>query len=192
MNDAVKMFCIVVGVTTACGTLLSGVHDFTRQRIVVQQLRYVKGPAVRAVLDHAENDPLADRIQITMGDKSVLLFPGTTGGKLTGVAIEASGQGYGGPVSVITGFDPVTGDCSAIAIAGASETPGIGSRINDPVFTRCFKGLACSTQAALRSGGGTIDGISGATISSKAVCSAVNKAQRLFLSLRDNLPEDLQ
>ena len=192
MNDGVKMFCIIVGVTSACGALLAGAHDFTRQRIAVQQLRYVKGPAVRAVLEPADNDPLADRKEITAGDTTVLVFPGTTGGKLTGVAIETSAPGYGGPVNVMTGFDPASGECKAVAIAGAGETPGIGARISDASFTRCFKGLACSTQAALRSTGGTIDGISGATISSKAVCNAVGKAQRLFLSLRDHLQGESQ
>ncbi len=187
MNDAVKMLLIVVGVTTGCGLLLSGAHDLTRERIVMQQLRYVKGPAVRAVLEGADNDPLADRIEVTVADTAVLLFPGKTDGKLTGIAIETAAQGFGGNVNVMTGFDPETGNCRAIAIAGASETPGIGSRITDPSFTRCFKGLACSTQASLRSGGGSIDGISGATISSRAVCGAVGKAQKLFLAVRGKL-----
>ena len=189
MNEAAKMFCIVAGVTAGCGLLLSAAHEATRQRIVSQQLRYVKGPAIRAVLGDADNDPLADRKEVSDSAGTVLLFLGKTKGKLTGVAFETSAPGYGGPVRVMTGFDPATGTCKAIAIAGASETPGIGSRIADTAFTRRFRGLSCTTRASLRAGGGTIDGIGGATVSSKAVCGAVGKAQRRFMRLRGKVGE---
>ncbi|MBN1576835.1 MAG: RnfABCDGE type electron transport complex subunit G [Chitinispirillaceae bacterium] len=187
MNDAVKMFSVLAGVTTTCGLLLAGAHDLTRERIFSQELRYTKGPAIRAVLTDATNDPLVDRKAVAVSGKEVTLFFGKKGGSVTGMALETAAQGYGGPLHVITGFDPESGKCKAIAVALSRETPGIGSRITGNAFTESFAGLDTATFAALRKDGGTIDAVSGATISSRAVCSAVAAAQKLFKEIRPSL-----
>lgn len=181
------MFAVMVGVAAACGMLLAGAHDLTRERITAQHIRYVKGPAIRTVLAGVENDPLLDRRNVASSGGETTIFLGKTGGKLTGVALETVGKGYGGPVGVITAFDPVSGNCKAIAVSFAAETPGIGSRVADTAFTRLFTGLELSKPAALRVKGGSIDGISGATVSSRAVCDAVADAQKRFTSIRPAL-----
>ncbi|MBN1307012.1 MAG: FMN-binding protein [Chitinispirillaceae bacterium] len=189
MNDAVKMFIVLAGVTTTCGLLLAGAHDLTRERIVTQQLRYIKGPAIRTVLSDATNDPLLDRRVVAVSGKEVTLFFGKKGGRVTSIALETAAQGYAGPVHIISGFDPESGTCTAIAVALSQETPGIGSRITGDAFTGSFTGLDPATAAALRKDGGTIDGVGGATVSSRAVCSAVAAAQKLFKEIRPSISE---
>ncbi len=190
MNDAVRMFSVLVGVTTVCGLLLAGANDLTRERIIIQQLQFVKGPAIRKVLVDATNDPLVDRKVIKTFGGAVMLFFGKKDSVVTGIAIETIAEGYSGPVHIITGFEPGSGNCKSIAIAGAKETPGVGARIAEASFTGSFTGLELATGAALRKDGGTIDGISGATISSRAVCSAVASAQKLFASVRPSIQGD--
>jgi electron transport complex protein RnfG len=53
------------------------------------------------------------------------------------------------------------------------ETPGLGARITTPAFQNQFDGAPVQ-QLALRSGGGSIDAITGATVSSQAVVTALN------------------
>jgi Na+-translocating ferredoxin:NAD+ oxidoreductase subunit G len=184
MNESAKMFSVLVGVMTVCGLLLAGIHIVTRERIAMQQLRYVKGPAIRTVLADATNDPLVDRQTVKTAGGEVTLFFGKNGNDTTGIALETVAQGYGGPVRIITGFEPKSGKCKSIAVAGSSETPGMGARITESSFTGSFAGLDLARGAALRKDGGTINGISGATISSRAVCGAVASAQKLFASVR--------
>jgi len=187
MNDSAKMVLIMVAVTFFCSALLGGVRQMTKETIQLQRIRYVQGPAIRAVLSGAENDPVADREEMTIGKEPVVVFREKKGGEVTAVALETSGSGYGGELSVVTGFDAATGACTGIAIATSKETPGIGTRVNGTDFTDRFKSLPLSTNAALKKDGGTIDGISGATVSSRAVCGAVAKAQFLYGSINDKV-----
>ena len=91
----------------------------------------------------------------------------------TGYAFKASGSGYGGNIDILVGLDNdfvIIG----ISILSQTETPGVGSRITESSFTDQFKGLSAS-DIVLRPEGGKIDAITGATISSRAVVSAIRE-----------------
>ncbi|NIA11362.1 MAG: FMN-binding protein [Nitrospiraceae bacterium] len=60
-----------------------------------------------------------------------------------------------------------------VIVLEQKETPGIGSKVQKPEFTAQFTGVG-PDGLALRSEGGQIDGISGATLSSKAVTNGVH------------------
>lgn len=183
MNDAVKMFVILTGVTVVCGALLTGVRELTDDSIVKQQIRYMQGPAIRKVLFDASNDPVADKKEEQIADTVVTLFQKQVEGVTTAVALETESMGYGGTMSVITGFDIQSGECVGVAVATASETPGIGTKAYEPSFTQRFAGLPLDKEAKLTKEGGSIDGVSGATISSTAVCAAVAHAQQMYLKI---------
>lgn len=187
MNEGVRMFFVLTGVTAICALLLGGAHELTRAPIETQKLRYVKGPAIRTALGPVDNDPLAARFTVNSERGPVTLFPGKKQDSVIAVALETSAHGYGGEINVITAFDLQSGDCRSVAVSHSSETPGIGSRVMQPQFTNQFRRLNPQQCAALRADGGTIDAVSGATVSSRALCSAVAKAQALFTSIRPTL-----
>lgn len=187
MNDALKMFLVLTGTSAVCGLLLAVGNDLTHTRIEIQQLRYVQGPAIQTVLAGSTNDPLVDRKTVSVSGKPVMLFFGKKGDALTGVALETAAMGYRNELRVVSGFDPVSGNCTSVALSVASETPGIGSRVADTSFTHKFAGLPIGTAAALRKDGGTIDAMGGATISSRGFCRAVAEAQKLFGQVKPTL-----
>lgn len=82
------------------------------------------------------------------------VFPAMRDGKLQAVAVEAAGKGYGGDVA---GFqlvlDAASGKLVGISVTTHKETPGLGSRIEDPSFTKQFKGKD-ATKAVLKKDGG--------------------------------------
>ena len=85
--------------------------------------------------------------------------------------ITCSAKGYGGPITVMVAFEP-GGTVSRIKITQQTETQGLGSKIvTDPDFQASFSGLPAEPFQVT-----DIDAISGATISSKAVTTAVNAA----------------
>ncbi len=92
-------------------------------------------------------------------------------GEKDGYAFQSSGKGYGGEIEILVGLD--TGfKIKGISVLSHTETPGLGARITEASFTDQFKGMSLS-ELALKSEGGGIDAITGATISSKAVVDAI-------------------
>ncbi len=102
-------------------------------------------------------------------------------GEILGYIFTFAENGYGGAVNVMTGIKP---DGTIIAIevlSAADETPGLGQNATKSDFWKLFEGksgkLAVSKSA---SADGEIQAMTGATITSKAVVNAVNKATALF------------
>ncbi len=93
-----------------------------------------------------------------------------------GYAFIAKGNGYGGEITIMVGLDKNL-EVKDVSIMSHSETPGLGSRVTEESFTDDFKGLKIEN-IALNKNGGEIDAISGATISSEAVVSAVREEMK--------------
>lgn len=91
----------------------------------------------------------------------------------TGYCIESTAGGFGGDLTLMVGFD-ADGRILGVSIVSLSETPGLGARVNDANYLSQYVGK--SGTLTLNKDGGEIDAISGATISSRAVLSAVNAA----------------
>ena len=70
------------------------------------------------------------------------------------------------------------------------RNPGLGSKIAEKKFAGQFVGLnAYQDQFKLQKDGGEIDAVTGATISSRAVIDAVQKAVQTYKSLTQEQPD---
>jgi electron transport complex protein RnfG len=141
-----------------------------------QALDADQSQALAAVLPPHDNDPLAQPVTIADNGKSWTFFTARRGGKIVGTAFLAvSRLGYGGDIQVMVG---VTNGLrvARLAILPHHETPGLGDKIGAPQFYGQFAGRDLArTRWALRKDGGDIDGITGATVSSRAVVDAVRR-----------------
>jgi len=93
-------------------------------------------------------------------------------GEPVGVVYVVSVRGYGGTIRVVVGLNR-DGVIQSVQIAEQHETPGLGSRIANAGFTKQFDG---KKGMDLVTGAFRPDAITGATISSKAVETAVRDA----------------
>ena len=96
-------------------------------------------------------------------------------GKKVGIAFKVYPKGYGGVFEVLVGVNLdtiVTGIRPATPAEGLKETPGLGSKIIEPWFKKQFIGKK-PKEILLKKDGGTLDAITGATISSRAVTNSV-------------------
>ena len=91
-----------------------------------------------------------------------------------GYCTEETVGGFGGDLSLMVGFD-ADGTVLGVGIISHSETPGLGARVNEADYLAQYRGHS-GTLTLKKDGGSDIDAISGATISSRAVLSAVNQA----------------
>lgn len=106
-------------------------------------------------------------------------------GKLLGTLLVSQKRGYGGQVPVMVALD-VEGELLDIRVLAHEETPGLGNKIEEASFTQQFSKKTTQLPFSLDEGSQqvqTIDAISGATQSSRAVTDAVNEAVEFYLSL---------
>lgn len=191
MNDTLKMVLVLTLFTSVSGGVLAGVRSLTMDRIEYQQLKFQKEPVVRVILADAENDPMADRFKVADGDVSRTIFPGKVGDQKI-VALEAFGKGFSGDVGLMVAFDLESDTIVGGGVTISTETPGFGAKAKeDPSFVAQFKGTKADQTFSVKKDGGTIDAISGATITSRAVCVAVNEATAVYKRMKPDLSKNM-
>lgn len=114
---------------------------------------------------------------------------------LLGIAFESSAIGYQDQVRILLGYAPARGELLGVRVLESRETPGLGDRVGtDPTFLEEWvgramplneKGMLVHELVVVGRDGPheawTVDGITGATISSRAVVTAVNLGAATWL-----------
>jgi len=103
-------------------------------------------------------------------------------GKLVGKTGKIVTKGYGGEIEVTVGVNN-DGVITGVYVGGSnfSETAGLGARTKEAWFGEQFIGK--KSPVSLKKDGGDIDAVTSATISSRAVTKAVDKAAGLLTAL---------
>jgi H+/Na+-translocating ferredoxin:NAD+ oxidoreductase subunit G len=193
MRELINMVVVLTGISLASGGLLASLRNGTQDRINQQVLEFVKGPSVRGVFKDATNDPIATRFQLKDGQTVRTFFVGELDGTLRGVALEAAGKGYKGEVGLIVAIDTQTDNVIGVDVTTHSETPGLGARAKtDPSFVAQFKGVSASAPAKVAQDGGSINAMSGATITSRAVAAGVSDAFSVYERLKPQIEQKLK
>jgi electron transport complex protein RnfG len=188
MREMIKLFVVVTLFSAVAGGVLAFVRNTTEAQIELQQLTFVKGPAINEILKGASNKPLDDRFKLQYEGKEINFFVGEFDGKRNTVAFEIFGKGFGGDIGVMVAINVDTDKIAGIAVTTHSETPGMGSRAKtDPSFSAQFKGMPLKDSYRVKADGGDVDALSGATITSRGVCGAVTNAVKLYEHLKDQI-----
>lgn len=178
---------------------LAGIKLMTDSRIADAAHR-ARLDAFTQILGKFDNNPAEGAITL---DNGTTVYPATLNGSPAGAAVEISATGFGGPFSLMAGFD-ADGAVTGYTILSHSETPGLGSKM-DAWFAdhshpeRCIigrrpegadGGSGASRKAhdahqvsgilSVSKDGGDIDAITGATITSRAFLQAINEAAEAF------------
>jgi electron transport complex protein RnfG len=193
MREFINMVVVLTGISLASGGLLASLRESTQARIDQQVLEFVKGPSVREVFKDATNDPLATRFQLKDGQTVRTFFVGKLEGTLRGVALESVGKGYKGEIGLVVAIDTQTDKVIGVEVTTSSETPGLGAKAKtDPAFVAQFKGASVASPAKLTKDGGSINAISGATITSRAVAGGVSDAFTVYERLKPQIEQKLK
>lgn len=112
-----------------------------------------------------------------------VMYEGKDGsGNTVGYAISTATQGYGGQVKVMTGIND--GEIIGVDVYyNDDETPGLGKNTSNESFRDQYKGLTTDSEISVSkdsSSGQTVDAVTSATISSRAVTKAVNEAVKIY------------
>lgn len=150
-----------------CGFLLGLTNMLTEERIAQQQGERNMG-VLEQVLPYGGN---YREIRYSGGDITVeAVYEAEGAGWVFQVSPENS---YSGDLTLMIGVN-VDGTVSGVAVTSSGESDGLGLRASEPEFRGQFTGKSGSVR--VEADGGEIAAISGATVTSRAVCAAVNSA----------------
>ena len=121
-----------------------------------------------------------EEMTLPAGAEVSSLYAAKNGGEVVGYCVTAVGKGYNGDVAVTLGVgtDGLVTGC-AVGDTSFAETAGFGARAKEPAFQEQFVGIDAVN-------GGSFEALSGATVTSKAVLDATNKALRCVDSVALN------
>jgi electron transport complex protein RnfG len=193
MREMIKMIVVLTILCSFSGGLLAAIRNETKDRIENQQLTFVKGPAIMAILEGASNDPIVDRFKIEDQGIERNFFIGVFDGKAGSVAFESSGKGFGGDIGIMVGVNTSDDSIVGVGVTTHSETPGVGSKAkSDPSFVAQFKDKPLVGAFQVKSDGGQVDALSGATVTSRGVSVALTDAGAIYERLKPQIVEKLQ
>ena len=193
MREMIKLFIVVVVFSSLSGGVLAAIRNATQEKIEYQQLKFVKGPTIKNIMEGSSNDPLIDRLRVMDETKEMDVFVGEFDGKRNTVAFETFGKGFGGAMGVMVRVNLENDEIVGVGVTTHSETPGVGSKAKtDPDFADQFKGLSINNPFQVKADGGQIDSLSGATISSRGVCGAVVMAGEIYKRVKPKIIEKMK
>jgi electron transport complex protein RnfG len=178
MKELVKLVLALTLVSVIAGALLSITQKCTAEPIRLAEQRQLMD-SLRKVLPPAEGDPLVLTLPAADGGSNTF-YVARKGGALAGVAFSCSSpNGYGGPVEALVGLTP-DGVIHGLGIK-QKETPGLGTKIAADAFVNQFIGKPLDGPAwKVTKDGGSVDAVSGATISSRALCDAISNGLKIY------------
>lgn len=177
------MVIVLTSTAAIMGGVLALVHDATAEPVRQAEIN-AKNEALAMVLPDFNNDPSATQQTVTLENESrpVQIYTGLNGDVVTGIAVESyTSDGFSGDIIIMVGFD-TDGKLTGYKVLQHAETPGLGAKADDwfrdPTDSRSVIGT--TSEIALKKDNGEIDGITAATITSRAFVDAVNRARKAF------------
>lgn len=187
-SDSLRMLRAMVGIGVVCGLLIVFSYEGTYPRIerlkaeALQEALYEVIPGITKIRTFSyQNNTLTPAGE---HDENLIYAGYDDEGIFKGVAIEASGQGYADIINILYGYNPENQNVIGFYVLESKETPGLGDKIEkDPTFLDNFSSLDVSlnededairnkvktVKRGTKTNAWEVDGITGATISSRAI-----------------------
>ena len=178
-NEFVQLGGILCAITLVVALALGAVNSVTAGPIAEQNAQKIKD-SLENVMPGAESEQIdvPEGTTVTTETKNATsvtilsAYKMTKDGADAGYCVEVGPTGFGGAVDTMVGIDSDGKVTGISVISASSETPGLGARSTEPEFQAQFAGQV-GTEVAVAKDGGSIDALTGATITSRAVSEGV-------------------
>ena len=163
-----RLTATLLGICVVVALLLGIVNSITEP--IIRQMQEEKTAAAMAMVLKADSyEEIPSDVE-----NVAAMYRAVAGGEQIGYVVEVTSSGFGGAMSLVVGVD-MDGKVTGVSVTDHAETKNIGTKVTDDsaVLAR-FIGLV--ENITVNSGANRFDGISGATVSSKAVTAGVNTA----------------
>lgn len=177
-----SLIIVMLMVALIAAALLSVINQVTKEPIQKAQNKMVAESIQEVVSTKFDNDPYAEKISVKRGKERFTLYPARKEGYVTSIVMKTfSNKGFGGRMDVLVSF-LLDGTIGGYKVITHKETPGLGSKVNEASFRKNIIGKnPADEKFKVRQDGGEVDAITGATITSRALIDAIQKAYRGYL-----------
>lgn len=168
-SDIFRPIAVLTAICLVVAILLSFTNLITKDTIANMELK-------------ASNDAMSVLISAEKYEKADVegeLYIAKNGEEVKGYIVKTVGHGYGGDVVIMTAISTDKKVMGVKILSAADETPGLGQNVTKESFYSQYIGKT-ENITVLKNGANSdkneINAVTGATVSSKAVTGAVNKA----------------
>jgi electron transport complex protein RnfG len=162
MKYILKLALILLLITAVVAGLLGFVNDLTKDKIAENTAKKANA-AMQAVLpsDSYEKLEVSEEgiSEVYKSEK--------------GFVVRLNANGFGGAIDMMVGID-LNGAVTGVSVISHSETASLGAECTRADWRAQFVGTSGSLKVS--KDGGTVDALTGATVTSRAVTEAVNRA----------------
>ena len=176
-EGGIVQLVVVLGlITFICALLLGVINGVTADKIA-QNAVETRDAAMAEIIPDAEfedmntamsaDDVAAAGISLPAGRTPAQIdgvYKATKDGEEVGYCVQVEPKGFGGNVTMIVGIN-ADGTVAGAKVTSHSETPGLGAKSQaDPNWITQYAGQAADGQLQVTKDGGTINAITGETI----------------------------
>jgi len=190
LDGSKKMLLAMVGIGIISALLIVSTFELTLPRVQRLKAEALEKAIFEVLPGTVKTEAFGvntngELFKMKAGDKTeTTIYAGfDSNEKIVGYAIEASGQGYADIIRILYGYNPDKEILIGFQVLESKETPGLGDKIEKEVhFLNNFKALDVSlanngklenkvitVKQGEKQNPWEIDGITGATISSRAI-----------------------
>jgi electron transport complex protein RnfG len=171
-NSTARLIIVLFLISAITALCLGLVNYITKDRIAE-----IKAEKTAAAMEEVLPADSYEEVSYTGGDSLVAKVYKAGD---AGYVVEVLPSGFGGAIDMMVGVD-ASGTVTGVSIIDMSETSGLGANASKEEFRSQFVGATGSV--AVTKDGGTIDALTGATVTSRAVSNGVNAALNAVASL---------
>ena len=178
-KDIIKPIAVLVIITLVVSAAVAVTYRFTKVEDTGPDLNEINTLGKELMSEADEFEQLE-----TEAEGAKYLFKAKNN---AGILVIAEAKGYNGsvPIVFIVGFDK-NGTITGFHVLSQQETPPLGDRVTKEEFSAQLIGKTGNLE--LKTGSeNSIDGISGATVTTKGVVAGINKARQVFDTVKGAL-----
>ena len=191
-SSLLNMFLSLTIICVVAGGALAKINEITLDKIEASKKALLEN-AIKEVVPEFDNSPATEAYYgyISTND-SLKIYQAKKNSCLVGVAVESNSmKGFNGEIKIIVGFDAEYKIVNYVVLQHA-ETPGLGDKMafwfktdrnNQNILGRSLE----NGYLAVDKDGGDVDGITAATISSRAFLNAINRAYAVLSGKGDDV-----
>jgi len=169
MNDTIKLILVLTIICAISSALLAAVFSVTEKPIAVAREQRTLQAAAKVM---PAGLPIPEKVELNQ----TAFFVAKKDGKVQAIATEGrSANGYGGDVVLMIGMSS-DGKLISYEVIQATETPGLGTKMTSNSFKKPLFGRPLDSEWKVKKDGGSVDAITAATISSRAVLDCIRDA----------------
>ncbi|RLD76223.1 MAG: hypothetical protein DRJ15_15735 [Bacteroidetes bacterium] len=192
-SSFINMVLTLTIITVVASLALGSIYNLTLEPIAAAK-KAARERAIKLVLPTFDSlnsfkvqIPADPELTAGNGDQDSLEFhQAFENGKLVGVAVSTfSNLGYDPTqIQIMVGFLP-DGVIDSTVVTQQKETPGLGTKMTGEKFNGQFAGKnPAKFSLYVTKDGGQVDAITASTITSRAVCDAIRRANATFESVK--------